>query len=189
MGLSILYMAVPSKFARTVRNDKGLTDVFITIFGYGSGIDNFFTEIEQDEIDEITEGLLKDDISRLKDLINETKFGSKAYINKTFDIHASGLKEYFNKNGTSEPEHMANLIVGGDEYKLGESILGFDASDVENISELLSGNFSEILSCYSFDGPHSDKAWKEVITNELQRLIECYESANKIKGEVWIGFL
>jgi hypothetical protein len=189
MGVSILYMSVPSVFANTVRDDEGLKDVFITIYGYGSGTDNFFSEIDQDEIDEITEGLPKQDISRLKELIKKTDFGEEAHIEKTYDVHVAGLEKYFKNNGMPEPEKMANLIIGGDKYKLGESILGFDASEAEQISSLLSGKYSEIISCYTFEVPYSDNPWKEVITTELKRIIECYESANKIKGEVWIGFL
>ena len=189
MGVSVLYMSVPSVFANTVRDDEGLKDVFITIYGYGSGIDNFFSEIDQDEIDEITEDLPKQDISRLKELVKKTEFGEEAYIEKTYDAHVAGLEKYFKKNGISEPEKLANLIIGGDKYKLGDSILGFDASEAEKISSLLSGKYSEILSCYAFEATYIGNQWKEVITTELKRIIECYESANIIKGEVWIGFL
>ncbi len=189
MGVSILYTAIPVDFANVVRSDERLKDVFIAIYGYGSGIEHCFSELDQDEIDEITEGLSREDIERLKELIRKTSFGEEASIEKTYELHVAGLEKYFESRGIAEPAKTADLIVGGNGYKLSESILGCDASEVQYISSLLSGHYGDILSGYSFKGPYGDELWKKAISHELYQIIACYESANKFKGEVWIGFL
>lgn len=189
MGVSVTYMAVPLEFAEALRRDEGLKDVFIAIFGCGSGIERFFSELPQDEINEITEGLSHQDIDRLRELIEKTRFGKEAHIENTFDLHVTGLEEFLKRKGVADPRRTAELIVGGDDYKLDDFILGFDPAEVKYMSSLLSGNHDEILSHYSFEGPYGDPLWKEAIVLELKRIIACYESANEIKGEVWIGFL
>lgn len=189
MSVNTQYYAVPTEFAERIREDEGLTEVFLQIYGCGSSLKDFFTETDQEEIDEITEDLPEKDIESMRLLLNETDFGESAYSENTFDIHIKGLTSYLELIGENDAAKLSSTIICGDIDKLSDFIQGSDKERQKRITEILANKGPEVFSHYDLQAPYSDPEWSKEIAQELEEIIKCYISATEMSGEVWIGCL
>ena len=57
MAVCTLGYAIPKSFADKVRGSASLTELFSVIYGYGSSLKSFFTEIDEDEIEVLADKL------------------------------------------------------------------------------------------------------------------------------------
>ena len=189
MAVCTLGYAIPKSFADKVRGSASLTELFSVIYGYGSSLKSFFTEIDEDEVEEIIGSFDSKDVEAMRILLNQTSFGESSYTEGTFEVHTNGIKRYLESIGEGGSSRLAGVIVCGDMQKLSDHIFGVDQETQDRISMLLDVPVNDIYSHYKIEGRYSNPEWSQVIRRELESIMKCYKSASRISGEVWIGCL
>ena len=189
MSVNTLHYSLPMDFTNRLKNNEGLLEAFSSIFGCGSSLKSFFSETDSDEIEEITEDLEEEDVKALKELLEQTTFGTFAFTENTFDVHIKGISCYFESKGYADAKELATSAINGDSEVYDLSIYAPSKVTQDRIVAALTNKSDDVFSMYELSGHYTDPEWKDAIKNELTDIISCYESAHEIGGEVWIGSL
>ncbi|MBE9059513.1 hypothetical protein [cf. Phormidesmis sp. LEGE 11477] len=195
MGISTYYEVVPDSILSQLSQDEELRAVFSRLWGYGSGMYWWFKQIDDGEIEEITEGQSPVAIQRLRErLLNVQRFPT-GYLEKTHEIHEALLLTAFNSRHEAQANELARIAISGAERWVHETEPCYE-SDLYIVSHQISQQLAELMKhieierlVASFDlgSRRPIEAWRESLTSELQGLIDCYRAAAEFGHSVLVG--
>lgn len=189
MGVSTYYEIVPESLLTYLKENKNVCDVFESMWCNGNGMYSWFQEIDEDEIEEITEGHQKQDIEQLKKTLDSaTKFES-AYIEKTHDILEEIIYRHFEEQKVNNARDLAKIIIYGEESWSDDNYFWLiPDSRLKELADLLKFiNVKASVAAYDLGNRHPVELWREDLEMELNFLINCYSSAAKLNHYVLIG--
>ncbi len=184
MSVCVSYIAVSHEFAQTMRDDETMAKILSQIMVYVP-IQDFFTEIDEEEIAEITEGFDTKDVFRLQTLIEQSTFGSDAYSENTFDIHQKGICNYLQSINHNKAQELAEYMISGHTSLLNNEISYCEVALTKEIATLFDNKQDEVFACYQLAERYRCDTWQTDLKDELTCLINCYVSASQVGGEVW----
>ena len=189
MGVSTYYEIVPESLLTYLKDNKNVRDVFENMWCNGNGMYSWFKEIDEYEIEEITEGHKKQDVEQLKKTLEaSTKFES-AYIEKTHDILEEIIFRNFEDQKINNASELAKIIIYGEYSWSDDNYFWFaPLSRLKELSNLLKLiNIKASVAAYDLGNRHPVDLWREDLEMELKFLIECYSEAAKLNHYILIG--
>ncbi len=189
MGVSTYYEVAPDSMLSEFASDQALTSAFKSMWGYGSGMYWWFKEIDEEEIEEITEGQSPAAVSKLKRILLSAEELPGCYIEKTHDIHETLLTSAFKSAGELNAEKLARVAISGElRWNQETDLYIVSQKTSQQLAQLMANIIpKDLVTSFDLGERRPVDAWHEILTSELSGLIQCYSSAAHLGCPVLLG--
>jgi len=183
MGYSQYFEVWPHSLADKVVQDADAWGAFRALWGHGSGMHDWFDELDDEELAEILADVRREGADRLRAALASAPAHPSAFLYKSMAAHLSIMRTAFG----SGREQLADIALhGGRAVRPGDALRVIEHGECRTIYETLKASDLDALvrSNCAPSGCHPDE---EALHSELGELMEVYRLATEDGHQVITG--